>query len=147
MVLKLFKAVWFLSAIVVLANLLYIYAGIQVEEIIVQEVEGGSVKLSREVFFYGSLAVLTLVNFTVYLTSKTFAKNEGFRAWFHGLIITINIFFVVAFSLIGTYNSAEKFDYSRIGFAIYGSVGLVLIWAISWPIYRIFKSVFTKQAV
>jgi hypothetical protein len=49
--------------------------------------------------------------------------------------------------LIGTYNSAEKFDYNRIGFAIYGSVILVIIWAVSWPLYRIFRGLFTKQAV
>lgn len=147
MVLKMFKAVWFLSALVVLGNLLYIYAGIQQEEIIVQEVEGGSLQVTREVFFYSSLAALTFVNFMVYMTSKVFAKDESFRAWFHGLVITINIFFVIAFSLIGTYNSAEKFDYSRIGFVIYGSVTLIVCWAVSWPLYRIFKSFGAKQVV
>jgi len=147
MVLKLFKAAWFLSAVVALANLLYIYAGIQQQEIVVQEVEGGALLITRDVFFYCSLGALAFVNFTVYLTSKVFAKEEDFRAWFHGLVVTINMFFVIAFSLIGTYNSAEKFDYSRIGFAIYGSVGLVVVWAVGWPVYRIFKAFATKQAV
>jgi hypothetical protein len=147
MVLKIFKAVWFLSVLTVLANLLYIYAGMQQEDIIIQEMESGSVKISRELFFYCSLVIVALVNFMVYLTSKAFAKQEAFRTWFHGLIITVNIFFIITFSLIGTYNSSEVFDYSRIGFAIYGSVILVILWAASWPFYRIFKSLTSKQAV
>ena len=146
MVLKIFKAVWFLSVLAVLGNLLFIYASLP-EDVVVQNTEAGTVSLNREVFFYIALAVLALVNVLVYAVAKVFARDEDFRAWFHGLEITLNIFFIVAFSLTGLYNSSENFDYSNIGFVIYGSVGLIVCWAISWPVYKIFNKTGTKQAV
>jgi hypothetical protein len=83
----------------------------------------------------------------VYLVSKFYRANEDLRAWFHGLLITINLFFVITMSLIGVYNSAEKFDYSRIGFVIYGSVGLILVWALAWPAYLLYQKFFIKPVV
>jgi hypothetical protein len=137
MALRLFRAVWFLSAILVLVDLLYVYAGLP-EVVAVQEGAGGQVSLDKELLFYVMLAVVTLVNVFVYLIGKVYSTNELLRAWFHGLVVTLNIFFIITFSLVGLFNSQEKFDYSRIGFVIYGSVGLVVLWALSWPVIRIF---------
>lgn len=145
MVLKLFKAVWFLSVLAVLAHLLYIYAGLP-EQVVVNDGENGF-SVSREVFFYGALAALALINVLVYAVSTVYRHDVELRAWFHGLVITLNIFFVVASSLVSVYNSSEKFDYDRIGFVIYGSIGLVVCWAISWPVYKIFRRPQAKQVV
>ena len=146
MALKIFRAVWFLSVLSVLANLLYIYATLP-EQVIIQEDGATQVSVGREVMFYTVVIVLALVNVLVYVIGKFFPRDEEFRAWFHGLIMTINIFFIVGISLVGLYNSAEKFDYSRIGFVIYGSLGLILIWAVSWPIYRTMRRLSVKQSV
>lgn len=144
MALKIFKAVWFLSLLAVLANLLYIYAGFPTENVVIREEGVVNTIISRETFFYVALLSLTVVNVTVYLVSKAIPEDLDTRAWFHGLVITLNIFFVVAFSLVGLVNSAEHYDYSRIGFTIYGSVILFVGWAISWPIYKIFTRLRAK---
>ena len=147
MVLKVFRSVWFVSVLTALAALLYVYAGLP-EEVIIQEEAGERILLlSREVLFYVVLAFLALVNVLVYIIAKLFKHDESFRAWFHGLIITLNVFFMVALFLINVYNSNERFDYNRIGFVIYGSVGLVVVWAVAWPFYNLFRKFSAKQIV
>lgn len=147
MILKVFKAVWFLSLLGVLGNLMYVYAGLP-EQVSVAE-EGGATAyvMNKEALFYSALAFILIMNLLVYLFSKSITPNEGFRAWLHGLVITLNIFFVVGFSFISVYNSAEVFDYSRIGPIIYGSVILVVLWALAWPVYLISRKIFSKSAI
>jgi len=144
MILKVFRAVWFLSLLGVFANLMYVYAGLP-EQVSVAE-EGGATAyvMNKEALFYAALAFIAILNLLVYLFSKSLTPDEGFRAWLHGLVITLNIFFVVAFSFIGLYNSAEVFDFTRIGAIIYGSVILVMVWAAAWPLYALGKRLFAK---
>jgi hypothetical protein len=104
----------------------------------IQEAEGAQVLLDRETMFYVMLVLIAVCNVLVYLISRLYPTQEMLRAWFHGLVITLNIFFIIALSLVSLFNSQERFDYSRIGFVIYGSVGLVVLWALSWPVIRIF---------
>jgi hypothetical protein len=146
MALKIFKAFWFLSVLVVLMNLLYVYASLP-EQVVVQEEATGAILANREFLFYVMTAFLVFVNVLVYIISLLHRPDENFRSWFHGLVITFNIFFVFAMSLIQTYNSGEVFDFESIGFLIYGSVGLVVMWAVSWPLYAIFRKLFPKQAI
>jgi uncharacterized membrane protein len=146
MILKIFKSLWFLSMLALLAALLYIYASLP-ESVVVQEDGPAMVTLSRDSFFYIVLAFIILVNVLVYVVKKFFLREESLRAWFHGLIITINIFFMVALFLINSYNSGERFDYSGIGFVVYGSVALVIGWAAAWPIYQLFKRLSPKSSV
>ena len=146
MVLKIFRAVWFLSVVSVLARLLFGYAGWQ-DELVIQETAGEQLLVNKEVLFYALVGVLVLVNVVVYIFGKLYARQEGLRAWIHGLVTAINIFFIVGISLIGLYNSFEKFDYSRINFIIYGSVALILLVALVWPVYALYQKFFMKQAV
>lgn len=144
MILKVFRAVWFLSLLGVFANLMYVYAGLP-EQVSVAEKGGATAYvMNKEALFYAALAFIAILNLLVYLFSKSLTPDEGFRAWLHGLVITLNIFFVVAFSFIGLYNSAEVFDFSRIGAIIYGSVILVMVWAVAWPLYILGKRLFAK---
>lgn len=144
MILKIFKAVWFVSLIAVLANLLYVYAGWP-EQVQLYISNGEWLEASKELLFYSAIAAITLLNLLVYLFSKRVTPSETFRSWLHGQIITLNIFFVITLSFIGLYNSAEHFDYSRIGGIIYASVGLVLLWALSWPFIWLWQNMFTKK--
>jgi hypothetical protein len=146
MALKIFRAVWFVSVMVLFTKLIYHYAGWQ-ESLVVHEGEGSQFTMNKDALFYMLVVVIALINVLVYLTGKVYKSQEDLRAWFHGLITTINIFFVVALSLIATYNSNEVFDFSRIGFIIYGSVGLIGVWALAWPVYLLFQKFFVKQAV
>ena len=144
MILKVFKAVWFLSLLGVLGNLMYVYAGLP-EQVSVAE-EGGATShvMDKEALFYAALGFILILNLLVYLFSKSITPSESFRTWLHGLVITINIFFVVGFSFIGLYNSAERFDYARIAPIIYGSVILIALWAIAWPVYSVGRKLFAK---
>lgn len=147
MILKVFKAVWFLSFLGVLGNLMYVYAGLP-EQVSVAEQDGATAYvMGKEALFYSALAFIGVLNLLVYLFSKSITPSEAFRTWLHGQVITLNIFFVVGFSFIGLYNSSEVFDYARIGPIIYGSVILVVLWAIAWPVYLIFKKIFAKSAI
>lgn len=146
MILKIFKSFWFLSLLALLAALLYVYASLP-ESVVVQEDGPAIVTLSRDMFFYIVLAFITLINVLVYAVKRFFRREESLRAWFHGLIITINIFFIIGLFLISSYNSGERFRFERIGFVIYGSVALVMVWAAAWPLYQVFKRSSSKSHV
>lgn len=146
MILKIFKSLWFLSLLALLAALLYVYASLP-ESVVVQEDGPAIVTLSRDTFFYIVLAFITLINVLVYAVKRFFQRDESLRAWFHGLIITINIFFIIALFLVSSYNSGERFKFESIGFVIYGSVALVLVWAAAWPLYQILKRSSSKSHV
>lgn len=144
MILKIFKAVWFVSLLAVLANLLYVYAGWP-EQVQLYAAEGEWFEVGREPLFYAVITAITVFNLLVYLFSKNVTPSETFRSWLHGQIITLNVFFIISISFIGLYNSAEHFDYSRIGGVIYVSVGLVLLWALSWPLIWLWQNLMVKK--
>ena len=113
MVLKLLKAVWFLSMLVTLGALLYVYASLP-QEVLVQDDTEARVAISNELFFYLAMVLIAVSNAMVFVMAKVFKTNEELRAWFYGLIITLNIFFIIGMNFISLYNSEEKFDYDRI---------------------------------
>ena len=146
MALKLLKGIWFVSMVAALGALLYVYAGLP--QVVVVQSEGGvNVSISNEVFFYLVMMFLAISNVMVFITGKLFQREEDFRTWFYGLITTLNIFFFIALVYIMQYNSNERFDYGRVAFLIYGSVGLIVLWAVSWPTYLIFYRKKSKQTV
>lgn len=144
MILKVFRAVWFLSLIAVLGNLMYVYAGLPEQVSVAEEGGATSYVMGKEALFYSALAFVAVLNLLVYLFSKSITPSEDFRTWIHGLVITLNFFFIVGFSFIGLYNSSERFDFSRIGPIIYGSIILVVLWALAWPVYSIGRRIFAK---
>lgn len=145
MILKIFKAVWFISMLAVLANLLYVYAGLPEQVQLYTSSAGTWVEVGKESLFYMAICGIAITNLFVYVFSQNVAPNETFRSWLHGQIITLNIFFIITLSFIGLYNSAEHFDYSRIGGIIYASVGLVLLWAVSWPLIWLWQNLVAKR--
>ena len=145
MILKIFKAVWFLSLMAWLALFLYVYASLPAE-VLVREAES-KVFLSREAVFYLFLAAIVLVNGLVFIVSRLFTDRENFLSWFCGLIICFNFFFVIVLNFINLVNSGEKFNYDRIGYVIYGSVGLFVLWAVGWPVYSFLRKFLSKEAV
>jgi hypothetical protein len=146
MALKLLRAVWFLSMVAALGALLYVYASLP-QDVVVQQEESVKVSITNEVFFYVVMIFMAITNVTVYIISKVFNRQEDLRIWFFGLITTLNIFFIIGMNFISLYNSSEKFEYSRIAFVIYGSVGLIVIWAVSWPVYLVFKRINSKPLI
>ncbi|NOS90381.1 MAG: hypothetical protein HOP30_00520 [Cyclobacteriaceae bacterium] len=146
MALKVFKAIWFLSLLIFLGVFMYNYAGLPEVVNLVDSIDS-PLSLSREALFYSLLAVAAILNVFVFIISKLYSSNPDFKSWFYGLITTLNIFLIIGVNFVTLFNSAEKFDYSRIGNIIYGSLLLVVLWVAAWPIYSLVKKISAKQAV
>jgi hypothetical protein len=148
MIVKIFKAVWFLSLLAAVAVLLYVYASYP-EIIQLSEGEPGqALTISRSGLFYTALAVLGILNMLVFTISRlTSVGDQLFQAWFHGLLVFFNLFVIVALQFFNLYNSQERFDYASIGYIIYGSVALIVLWASLWPVARIIKSLGANRPV
>ncbi|NJM24649.1 MAG: hypothetical protein HC859_03120 [Bacteroidia bacterium] len=136
---KIFRAFWFLSFLAAFANLMYVYASLS-ETVIVQQEGVSPVVLSRDSVFYISLAFLAVVNVLVYVVGRVYTRNEPLRSWFHGLVVTLNIFFIMALSYISLFNSGERFAFDRAGAIVLGSVLLFITWTVAWPVYLISES-------
>src|SRR5882757_2098862 len=146
MALKILKVIWVFSFLGIMASFMYVYAGLP-EKVVVSE-NPQTVTLSRETLFYIALSVIAIANALVFWVTRIFSEKESdFKAWFYGLIACANLFFVIGLSFISLYNSNEKYDFARLGVIIYGSVGLLLVWATSWPVYRVVQKFLTKQPV
>lgn len=134
MAVKIFRSVWFLSVLAILFVLLYQYAAWP-ETVVIGQGEVNFISLSRDNFFYVSMALLAFVNVTVYIV-KNFAKeSDEFQSWFYGFIAVINFFLVIALSFISLFNSSEDFRFGQIGFIIYGSLILVFSWIAGGLLY------------
>lgn len=146
MVLRISRGVWFISVLGSLAALLTVYAALP-EQVFLFQTDLKMNSLSREALFYIFLAVLALINVLVFIFAAVFKGNEPLLAWFNGLIVTLNIFFIVVLFFINTSNSNEKFDFSRIGTIVYGSVILIAAWALCWPVILIYKKISAKPEI
>ena len=134
MVQRIFKAVWALSLLATLAIFLYIYASLP-EEVMLKN-EGEIIVLSREATFYTVLATMAIINVFVFLVSRFYTKiNVAFSSWFYGLIAVVNIFIISAIGYLYVINSGERYDYSNLGTQLTITVGLVVVWILSWPVY------------
>ena len=140
MVAKVLRGVWFLSVLISFGALLYAYASMPVELVVGQK-EVSLTMVSREIVFYVALALFTFVNVFVFLVAKLRKTDLNFRAWFYGLIVTLNIFLVISLSFITIANTGDKYDFSNVGYLIYGSIALFVIWLISWPVYQLFRKI------
>jgi len=143
---KIFKAVWFLSLMAVLVTLLYTYASLPES---IQLREGGTMQwISRNGLFYLALAILGLSNALVFAVGRLVPAGEPyFRPWFYMLIVFFNVFIIVSLQFFSLYNSAEKFNYDNIGFIIYGSVSLLVVWVTLWPLRMIIQRMLPKQGI
>lgn len=135
MILKMFKVIWFFSMVAVSGVLFYVYASLP--EVISWGEGEGAVTLPRESFFYIMLSLMGVFNLLVFVLRKLFAVEDPWNivTWFYGLAILFNLFFVVTLSFTSLINSGERFDFSRIGAIIYGSLLLLTAWTLAWPIY------------
>ncbi len=143
MVLKITKAVWFFSMLVCLGVLLYIYASLG--EIVTLLDGEAPWTITRDAFFYVVMSSIAIMNVMAFVINKLYSADaEEFKSWFYGLIVTLNIFFVIGLSFVSLINSGEKFDYERIGVVIYGSVLLIVLWTLAWPAYSFSRRFFIK---
>ena len=146
MALKIFKFVWFFSLLAAMGIFMYVYASFPLE---VRLMEGEQpIEISKEMLFYTVLGIIGLTNVLVFIVAKIFTEEQSdFKSWFYGLVASVNLFFVTVINFIGVTNSGERFDYGSLGVLIYGSVGLIVLWSVSWPIYALSGRFLSKQSV
>lgn len=146
MAVKILKVIWVFSLLTSMAIFMYVYASLP-EKVVVSE-SGDTVSMGKEALFYTVLGIIGLANALVFAVSRIFPqRDEHFKAWFYGLVSCVNLFFLVALSFVSLYNSGEKYDFGRLGVIIYGSVALVVAWALAWPVYRFSQRLANKQPV
>jgi hypothetical protein len=141
MALKIAKGVWFVSLMIFLAIFFYNYASLAPSVTLVEGAE--PLIATKEGVFYGFLTIAALLNLCVFLVNRFF-ENADLKAWFYGLTVTLNAFLAVAINYLALYNSLEKFNYEQIGGIIYGSIVIIIVWLVAWPIYSLAKRLMAK---
>jgi len=146
MILKIFRVVWFFSILAVLRFFLYTYAALPDPLVILDGEE--QLTIGKETWFYAILALIAIFNMFVYVLrslNKNRPEGEGLVTWFYGLVISLNVFIIVAVSYISLFNGGERFEYERIGIIIYGSIILMVAWSFSYPVYIAARKMFPKK--
>lgn len=157
MILKIFRVVWFFSILGLLAFFLYSYAALPDPLVVLDDEE--QIVIGKETWFYTILAIVAIFNMFVYVFRSLHKQRpassagddsrrqeeEAFVSWFYGLVICFNLFIIVAVSYISLFNGGERFEYQRIGFIIYGSIGLLVLWALAWPVYSAGRRIISKK--
>jgi len=119
------------------------YAGLPVE--VVFSEPKGTFTISRDGFFYSSMVLFAIINTLVFVVNKVLSNgDQGFSAWFYGLISTINFFFLTSLGFIHVLNGGDRYNYSQMGPAVYGSLILICGWMLFWPIYLLYKKILSK---
>jgi len=139
MILKIFRVVWFFSVLGVLSFFMYTYAALPDPIVVMDDTE--QISIGKEAWFYTVLFLIAIFNMFVFVFRSLYRnrpEGEAFVCWFYGLVISLNAFFIVAVSYISLFNGGERFEYQRIGFIVYGSIGLMVAWIFAWPVYLIF---------
>ena len=146
MAVKIFKFVWFFSLLATVAIFFYVYAALP-QDVMVQDGDK-PFTISREILFYTVLGIIGLINVLVFIVAKIFTEAQtDFKSWFYGFVAALNLFFVTVINFLGVFNSGDRFDYSNLGVLIYGSIGLIVLWSVSWPVYALSRKFLDKQSV
>jgi len=128
MVSKVFKVLLIISLLAVSAVLFYTYASLG-ETV---RLGDGAPVFSRSGFFYTSLGIIVLFNFLAFPLMKIL-RTDLQKAWYSGFLICLHLFLSAIFIFTAILNSNEKYDYSRLGPAVYGSVILLCVWILLYP--------------
>ena len=135
---RIIKFIWLISLLTGLAVLLYSYASMG-ENVLLSNETDGSVRISREFYFYSGLAVLVLFNFGFYALSRNLHMSnkilkEALISWQMSFAAVLNFFYITAALFLMLFNSGERFNYANFGYLIYIALGLIVIWVIALPV-------------
>lgn len=135
---RLIKALWFVTLLAVSAFLLFVYAGFREDQVIYLSDDLAGV--GREAFFFLSLLIIVIVNFSFYALSWRLRKrdnefSEFIKGWLMGLAGAFNFFLIVVLSFIQIFNGGENFTYTNFGYLIFVSLGVIGIISFSLPVY------------
>lgn len=130
---KLFKFFWLISLLLYFGTLLLIYAFLPEQVGINANTHGLPDEfISKENFFYVSLAVFALSNALfyalyklLYATSRSAATVSAMRlrqaigSWLLGFAAVLNLFFMLAMSFFSMLNSKQKYDIDLLIMLVY----------------------------
>lgn len=130
---RVIKFFWIVSLGIGLFALLYTYAGLG------DPVAFGEFRFSREVYFYGALAILVLFNFTFYAISRNLRyQNSSLKNaiinWQLSFAAVLNLFFIVSVFFIMLVNAGEQFNFGYFGYLLYVCLGIIFVWVVALPI-------------
>ena len=132
MIVKIFKLTWIVSLLAMMGVFIYCYASWP--QVVMLGGEEGGNSIDRSILFYVCLGLAGAFNALVFVITRM-NFSQAFTAWFYGVVISFHVFFVSTFIFITILNSSEKYDYSMVGPTVYGSMVLLLVWIVAWPIY------------
>jgi hypothetical protein len=106
------------------------------------ESDNGSLFISKETFFYGTIIIFIAVNLIFIAVSNlmgllpvaegSFLSTATFKeymiGWMRGLGVMINLFFMAAISFLGFFNNADYYNVSNFSLFAYIGQFLIFIW-------------------
>ncbi|MBR9997967.1 MAG: hypothetical protein KFF73_03305 [Cyclobacteriaceae bacterium] len=136
------------SIIVFLAVLLVVYAFLPDPAGIVFTDKGNVIyEISRNTFFYMFAGGFLLFQLTFFLFNTLVSKNRfktagryGLAAWFRGMFLAVNIFFILLILFYGFANNAISYSYSSVLFMGIAGPVILVIWLLLFPVfyYKVF---------
>jgi len=151
--LKFFRLLWVLSAIVFFGALVLSYAYLP-ERVGIQADAAGTASefISRETFFYSALIIFVVVNLlgsvllsvltAVPATAGLYFQSEEFKenltSWFSTFIAIINVFLTTAALYVSLFNNQGDYTIDQFSFLIYVAP-LLLAASLIWLIVVIIK--------
>jgi hypothetical protein len=151
--LKIFKFLWVISALIFFAALLLSYAFLP-ENVAVSASERGIPEefISKETFFYIALAVFVVINLLgsaflrilngVSSSSGMYFRSENFKenitSWFAGFVGIVNIFLATGGTYIALFNNQGDYQIGQFNWLIYLAPVLLLL-SLVWLVVIIGK--------
>lgn len=140
MTFKLTNTVRIISIIALVVVFFVSYAGLPEQVLVLLDEKGAPVQyITRNLFFYSSLAFIVLSNVLLYVLPAMLinSNRNNIRVVANYLVVLaalVNIFISVALSFIGILNGRENFDYSNFAPFFYFSEGLFVVWLIAFVV-------------
>ncbi|MCB0496301.1 MAG: hypothetical protein KDC79_09205 [Cyclobacteriaceae bacterium] len=138
MVFKITNSIRILSIIALVIVFFISYAGLPEQVLVLLDGDGAPVQyVTRNLFFYSSLAFIVLGNTLLYVLSAILiaSPQKVFRVVANYIVVLtalINLFFIVSLSFISILNSRENFDYTNFAPFFYLSEGLFAVWLMAF---------------
>lgn len=140
MTFKITNTVRILSIIALVIVFFVSYAGLPEQVLVLLDEKGAPIQyVTRNLFFYTSLAFIVLSNVLLYvLPAMLIGYNRKVLSLVANYLVVlcalINIFISVGLSFIGILNGRENFDYSNFAPFFYLSIGLFVVWVIAFMV-------------
>jgi len=100
--------------------------------------------ITKNEFFYYFLFSFFLFHVIIYLYKKSsVTKNKDnskpIFIWLQGMVLAINIFFILMTVFIGFANNAIDYTFESIKFIGYAGPAFIMIWLIAFPVFLLKK--------